>query len=71
MTAEPVLSVRAWAQAIHDAERYGQIRQLVLAYIRPDSGITRDQALDLIVRVVEMDEPPARFGAVVVGTWIP
>ena len=70
MNAQPI-PVRTWAQAIRDAGRYGQIRQIVLAYIHPDSGISRDEALNRIVRIIDTSDSPAEFGAVVIGTWKP
>jgi hypothetical protein len=64
------IPVRTWTQATHDARRFGEIRQIVLAYLHPDSDICRDEAFDRIVRVVDTADPPTDFaGTAVVGTW--
>jgi hypothetical protein len=69
MTAQPTMSVRTWMQAARDAQRYGEIRQIILAYIHPDSPMSRDEALDRIVRIVDTDDSPTQVGGAIVGTW--
>jgi hypothetical protein len=66
----PAIPVRTWSQATHDARRYSEIREIVLAYLHPDSGISRGDALDRIVRVVDTPEPPTDVaGTAIVGSW--
>jgi len=71
MNAQPTLSVRTWAQATRDARRYGEIRQIILAHVHPDSGLSRDEALNRILRIVDTAAPPAVLGSAQFGTWQP
>ena len=65
------LSVRTWTQATRDARRYGERRQIIPAYIHPDSGMSRDEALDRILRIVDTDDAPTMNGGARIGTWLP
>jgi hypothetical protein len=64
LKTEPTVSVRTWTQATRDACRFGEVRQIMLAYVRPDSGMSRDEALDRIMRIVDLAEPPTHFEGV-------
>jgi hypothetical protein len=69
MDAQPTVSVCTWKQAVRDAQRYGEIRQIIFAYIHPESRMSRDEALDRIVRIVDINDGPTEVGGAVVGTW--
>lgn len=65
------IPVRTWAQTVEDARRFREVEQIILAYLHPDSYISRDQVLDRIVRLVELADEPTQIGGVRFGTPIP
>jgi hypothetical protein len=47
------------------------VQQIIIAHLHEDSFISRDDALNQIVRLVDTAELPTDIGTTRVGTWKP